>query len=95
MSDVAAIPDALRQILRDYCHMEWYETRELRAEITDSSTPPRRRELFESFRTQLDDAISRGYISSDQFLAMTADDCESNGEVVERLKTIRNEVFGA
>jgi hypothetical protein len=95
MSDVAAIPDALRQVLRDYCHMEWYETHELRGEITGSSTPPKRRELFEAFRTQLDDAISRGYISPDQFLAMTADDCESNGEVVERLKTIRNEVFGA
>ena len=95
MNDVLAIPGALGQILRDYCHMEWWETRELRRDIANPSLSQQRREMFEAFRTELDEAIIRGHITPSQFVAVTLDDCESNAEVVERLKAIRLEVFGA
>lgn len=94
MSNVLAIPGALGQILRDYCHMEWWETHELRSDIANPALSQQRREMFEAFRTELDEAISRGHITPSQFVAVTLDDCESNAEVVERLKTIRLEVFG-
>jgi hypothetical protein len=95
MSEVDAIPGALGEVLRAFCHLEWWETRELRDEISSLTTLRKRRELYEAFRTQLDDAIARGHITPSQFAADTADECESNAEVVERLKKIRIEVFGA
>lgn len=94
MNNVLAIPGALGQVLRDYCHMEWWETHELRSEIANPTLPQKHKELLEAFRRELDEAISRGQITPAQFEAVTADECGSNAEVVERLKAIRQEVFG-
>jgi hypothetical protein len=88
------IPDVLKTILRDFCHMEWYETHELRAWNADANLMPERRKLVEDFRAQLADAIARAYITPEQFEAITADDCKSEMEVVARLRRIEAEIFG-
>ncbi len=75
--------------------MEWYETRELRNWVHDESLSVERKALITDFRRQLDDAIAESYISPEEFVRITADDCTSNVEVSERLKRIRDEVFGA
>ena len=95
MHDVIAIPSTLGQVLQDFCHMEWWETHELRDMIASPAISTEKRDRFAQFRCELDDAISRGYITPDQFFELTLDDCDSNAEVVERLKEIRREVFGA
>jgi hypothetical protein len=94
MNEVLAIPGVLGQILRDYCHMEWWETDELRRELASHTLSQERRQRIEAFRLELDEAIACGQITATQFESVTADECESNAEVVERLKKIRMEVFG-
>ncbi|KLD70683.1 hypothetical protein Y887_10485 [Xanthomonas pisi DSM 18956] len=74
--------------------MEWYETRELRSMAQDESLASDKKALIAEFQFQLTDAIERSYISAEQFLDLTADDCASNAEVVCRLKKIRDDVFG-
>lgn len=88
------VPDALKTLLRDFCHMEWYEANELRAWNADVNLTPEKRKLVEDFRAQLADAIARAYITPEQFEAITADDCESETEVVARLRRIEGEIFG-
>jgi hypothetical protein len=95
MNSATDIPEALRVILRDFCHMESYETHELRSWHHDPQLKVKLRTLINTFRDQLADAIARRHITPQQFAILTADDCESNEEVVERLRKIEREVFGA
>lgn len=87
------VPETLRLVLRTFCHMEWYETHELRAMIRDGTLHAEMKTLISEFQSMLDDAILQAYITPAQFAEITSDDCESNAEVVVRLERIRNEVF--
>jgi hypothetical protein len=93
MKKVGDIPDSLQLVLRDFCHVESYETRELRSMIKDPSLSQEQKTMFEEFRSQLSEAVLRAYITPEQYLSITSSDCESNMEVVEELKRIQHEVF--
>jgi len=88
------IPDSLKKILRDFCHVEWYETTELKEMVSDTSVEGERKKLFGEFKKQLSEAIEQAYISPESYESITGDECITNEEVVDRLKIIQYEVYG-
>lgn len=78
------VPESLAQILKDFCHMEWYEVGELRVFVNSQSLTIQQQQLVNEFRQQLSQAIELQSITPEQFKALTAEECSSNFEVAAR-----------
>lgn len=87
------IPESLSRILKDFCHMEWYEVDELSAFVNNLALSEDQRLLVSEFKQQLSEAIETEFITPEQFHELTANECESNQEVAAKLKAIKAEVF--
>lgn len=85
------VPSLLACILRDFCHVEWYELKELRAVANNDAAK------FDVglFRLELSECImSYPAIPMDEINGLTDNEFQTQDEVHQWLDSIRQSVFG-
>lgn len=86
------VPALLARILRDFCHIEWYEVKELRTLVASGSA----RFDVGLFRRELAECImSHPAIPVVAINLLTGNDFGTQEEARRWLAEIRREVFGA
>ncbi|MBF6650952.1 hypothetical protein [Methylobacter sp. BlB1] len=84
------IPEPLKSILNDYCHVEWAEEmNELPNDLLKDDW------AYDAslFKSQLRDAINNINFSVEDYESVTGEDFDSEEDLIERLKDIWNIAF--
>lgn len=83
------LPEPLRSILRDYCHVEWFELDELAEDVRTA----RQKFDADSFRKQLLELISGKSQIACELNILTANEFESDDQARAWLLLILSKVF--
>jgi hypothetical protein len=83
------IEEPLKSVLRDYCHVEWYEVAEL---ATDVKTGRQRFDV-EALKAQLHKAITDDVCDYLQLNKLTGNEFETDEDARSWLRGIYSEVF--
>ena len=85
---MAELPEPLRSVLRDYCHVEWFDVDELAADVRTG------RQAFDvdALRTQLRSLVDAG-ADAGEITRLTAHEFTSSGEATAWLGEIYATVF--
>jgi hypothetical protein len=83
------LPEPIKSVLRDYCHVEWYEVDELAVDIQTECQKFDVKKLKEQFESLI--TSSQGY--SLQINQLTSNEFESEEEVKIWLREIYKTVF--
>lgn len=87
---MSKIPDPLKAVLRNFCHVEWFEVDELAQIIADGQAEFD----VDAFRRQLDELLVETDTHLSEINLLTANEFESSGEARAWLGAIRDSVFG-
>lgn len=86
------VSSLLAHILRDFCHVEWYEVEELKAAVNSGSV----KFDVELFRLELADCIMNyPAIPTDEINRLTGNEFQTQEEVRQWLDGIWRSVFGS
>jgi len=89
MSDMQDVPNPLGQVLRDYLHVEWYELNDLIAEVQS----PHWGVGVDSFKQQLQSAITQGNLSVESVRRLTGQEFHSQRELTAWLMELWSALF--
>jgi len=84
------LAEPIRSVLRDYCHVEWYELDEL----VDDVLAQRKKFSVHDLKKQFENIISGSAPCAIQINSLTANEFESEGEAKKWLSEIYNHIFG-
>ena len=82
------IKSPLKEILRDYCHVEWIDEAALKSDMEKNS----RRYSKTLFLNQLKHAIENKTITPEDYFKVTGDELDELEEVVEALQEILDSI---
>ena len=83
------VPNPLGQVLRDYLHVEWYELNDLIAEVQS----PHWSVSVESFKQQLQSAITQGNLSVESVHQLTGQEFQNQHELTAWLMALWSALF--
>lgn len=83
------VPEPIKSVLRDYCHVEWFEVDEL----ADDVQTGRHKYNVDKLREQFEALISSEEDYSDQINSLTSNEFESREEAKAWLNHIYETVF--
>jgi len=83
------LPEPIKSVLRDYCHVEWYEVNELANDVRDKRQRFDVKKLREQFESLI--ASSDGCVT--EINQLTLNEFQSKDDVREWLKEIYKLVF--
>lgn len=86
---MSGLPDPLKRALRNFCHVEWVEVRELR----DLIKVGRIGYDVKLLEDQMDHYVESGDLPVEEINKLTSNEFESPEEAAEWLTKIRNVVF--
>lgn len=84
------IPEPLNVVLKDFCHVEWYEVDELAESITVGGV----RFDVDAFKVQIAELLRSESMPIEEINALTGNEFESDDEVKAWLSEIHEKVFG-
>jgi len=84
------LPEPLKVVLRDFCHVEWYEVGELSEAISNGVTK------FDAklFKNQLNELLASNSAPIQEINTLTGNEFESIEELRAWLTEIQYQVFG-
>jgi hypothetical protein len=86
---MAELPEPIKSVLRDYCHVEWFELDELAEDVQTGRQKFDVEELKEQFQSLL--SSHEDYVT--EINQLTLNEFESEGELNEWLVGIYNAIF--
>jgi hypothetical protein len=86
---MAELPEPIKSVLRDYCHVEWYEVDELAGDVQTGS------QKFDALKLkeQLESLIASSEDCSLQINQLTSNEFESEDDVRKWLREIYEIIF--
>lgn len=86
---MSELPEPIKSVLQDYCHIEWYEVDELADDVRTERQKFDVKKLKEQFESLI--SSSDGYVT--QINQLTLNEFESEEDVKKWLKEIYSIVF--